>query len=128
MQDDGQEEHGTGDPQAGPVEELPEEDGIAVQGLGAQVDRQVAGQVSQDEAEEDGARNRHDHLAADRGSPERGCRGLRHSISDYMQAAGALQTAPAAREFVAIKYKAVEGLDQTLGRLREYLTGQTVRQ
>jgi len=37
-------------------------------------------------------------------------------------------TSPAAREFVAIKYKAVEGLDQTLGRLREYLTGQTVRQ
>ena len=66
MEDHGGQEDGPGDPEPRAVQELPQEDGIAVHGLGAQVDQQVADHVAQDETEEDGAGHGHDDLAADR--------------------------------------------------------------
>ena len=95
MQNGGGKENRPRDPEAGAVKDRPQELAVAVHGLGAQVHLQVPDQVADDETEQDGAGDRHDDLAADGGTHERGGRKRRPGsfsrcngghCGDYMQA------------------------------------------
>jgi hypothetical protein len=82
VEDDRHQQDPARDPEAGAVQELPQEDGIPVDRGRALVELQVARHVGDDEAEENHARRRHHDLSADRRGDEAGRR-RGHATFDY---------------------------------------------
>src|SRR5262249_26356028 len=76
------------DPDPRPVEELAQEDRVAVHGLGAEVDLEISREVADHEAEEDEAGDGHQYLATEGGAAG-GIRGGGQTTPNYSTRGGA---------------------------------------
>jgi hypothetical protein len=97
VEDGAAEQDGAGDPDPGPVHQLPEPDRVVVHRLRAQVDLEVSDHMNDDEAEENEAGRGHDGLLADRCVEER-C-GAGHPVSRGAEADCEIAEATFSRRF-----------------------------